>query len=100
MRLLLEVQEAFLIPSRGLLVAPDIPYPPPRGFSNFTESVTLVPPGGGQRDVQALFSLIHLNPGGFKLVLSFPNLDKALLPIGTAVMVSEAVHARLRGEEH
>ena len=99
MRLLLQVQDAFQIPSRGLLVAPDIPYLPPPRFANFIESATLLPPNGGPQEVQAQFSLIHLNPGGYKLVLSFPDLDQALLPVGTAVMVSEAVHARLRGAD-
>jgi hypothetical protein len=99
MRLLLQVQDAFQIPGRGLLVAPDIPYSPPRGFANFTESVTLVPPGGWPQEAQGHFSLIHLNPGGYKLVLSFQSLDQALLPVGTVVMVPEAVHARLRGAD-
>lgn len=99
MRLLLQVQDAFQIPGKGLLVAPCIPFPPPPRFAKFIESVTLLPPGGSLQEVPAQFSLIHLKPGGYKLMLSFSDLDRALLPVGTDVMVSEAVHARLRGAD-
>jgi hypothetical protein len=99
MRLLLEVKDVFEIAGLGLLISPDVPYPPPKGFSNFTGPVTLIPPSGGTHEVQAQFSLMHLNPGGYKLLMSFPNVDKALIPVGSSVLAPEAVHARLMGAD-
>jgi hypothetical protein len=93
MRHLLRVEDTFQVTGRGLVVVPDIPLP--NRFANFSDSVTVIPPDSEPFQAKADFFLTHFNPGGFKLLITFPALDKELLPVGSSILASESVHSRL-----
>lgn len=99
MTFLLNVQDTFLISGKGLVVAPDVPYAPPRKFANFSATVLLSLPSADPYEAQGEFSLVHFRPNGYKLILSFPNLTSDQVPVGTNIAAPEAVHAKLRGAD-
>ena len=93
MKHLLQVEDTFQVTGRGLIVAPDIPFS--SRFTNFTDTVTIVPPNSEPFEAEANFFLTHFNPGGFKLHITFPSVAKESLPIGSSILASEPTHDRL-----
>jgi hypothetical protein len=93
MKHLLQVEDTFEIKGRGLVVVPAIPLP--SHFSNFRDTVTIVPTDSEPFQVEADFFLSHFNPGNYKLLLTFPSLSKSLLPVGSHIHVSESAHSKL-----
>ena len=93
MKHLLQVQDTFQVTGRGLVVVPDIPIPPQ--FANFTDVVAVEPPNSEPFQATADFFLSHFSPGGFKLLITFRGLAKESLPIGSNILASDGVAARL-----
>ncbi|MET1079031.1 MAG: hypothetical protein ABWY06_13540 [Pseudomonas sp.] len=93
MKHFLQVQDAFQVTGQGLVVVPDIPIPP--RFANFTDMVTVEPPDSAPFQAQADFFLSHFSPGGFKLLITFRELPKESLPIGSNILASESVADRI-----
>lgn len=83
MKLLLTVEDTFLISGRGLVVVPDIE--PAAQATNFTGAVTIEPPAGVAFETNAEFSWTHFRPGGMKCLLTLPGVSKEAVPIGSRI---------------
>jgi hypothetical protein len=83
MELLLSVEDRFLLAGRGLVLAPDLPLP--YGKSNLVFTVIVERPDGTRLQAQAELRLDHFRPGGYKLIVHLPRLDKTDVPVGSKV---------------
>lgn len=83
MKLLLTVEDTFLISGRGLVVVPDIE--PAAHARNFAGAVTLEPPACVSFETHAEFSWTHFRPSGMKCLLTLPGLSKESVPIGSRI---------------
>lgn len=83
MELLLSVEDRFLLAGRGLILAPDLPLP--YGESKPVFTVIVERPGGTRLQAQAELRLDHFRPGGYKLIVHLPGLDKTDVPVGSKV---------------
>lgn len=98
---LLTVAERFQLNS-GLVVVPD--FSPPDGWKNRFETVTVALPDGKHRAVIASLAIAHFrisDPAApldrrWRLVVSFPELTKEDVPIGSKVMVPLCLWAAIR----
>ena len=93
MKLLLQVADAFEL-SLGLVLAPEISFPA-SDFRPFEGLVEIVAPDGARRMAEASFSLTHLKPGGFKLLVALPKERKESVRIGSRVYAGDEVHSRV-----
>ena len=93
MRHLLQVRDTFQVTGRGLVVVPAIPLPP--RFANFTDMVTIEPPGSEPFQASADFFLSHSTPGGYTLLIAFPGLSRESLAIGSNIFTSDTIADRL-----
>ncbi len=83
MELLLSVEDRFLLGGRGLVLAPDLPLQYSESSPVFTVIVEC--PSGTRLQAQAELRLDHFRPGGYKLIVHLPGLDKTDVPIGSKV---------------
>lgn len=83
MELLLSVEDRFLLAGRGLVLAPDLPLP--YGESNPVFTVIVECPGGTRLQAQAGLRLDHFRPGGDKLIVHLPGLDRTDVPVVSKV---------------
>lgn len=79
MKLLLTVEDTFLISGRGLVVVPDIESA--AHARNFAGAVTIEPPAGVAFETHAEFSWAHFRPS----LLTLPGLSKESVPIGSRI---------------
>ncbi len=89
--LLLSVEDSFMLSgSGGLTLAPDVPF----SHDNQIQacSVIVERPDGARLPAKAELRLHHFSPGGFKLLVYLPGLDKADVPIGSKVWRLPAEH--------
>ena len=94
---LLTVEDCFLIEGRGVIVIPD--FSVPKGWKNRTETVAVAMPNGQQYEAAAQFSMSHfklLDPTAptdkrWRVVVLLMNRNKEELPIGSKILVSQAV---------
>jgi hypothetical protein len=89
-RLLLTVEDCFLLSGRGLVLIPEVPAdalgPVPSGW---TAIIRLRQPGGAERSTEATFYLEHFRPGGYKW-MCYPNgAGKEDVPPGTEVWLPD-----------
>lgn len=92
MKHLLQVEDVFQVAGR-LVIAPGLLLP--ERFSDFTDTVTIAPPGLAAFSAQAHFEMAHFRPGGFRLLLVFPGMDAQALPVGSMISVSASTNRRL-----
>jgi hypothetical protein len=81
--LLLVVEASFVIETRGLVVLP--PIEPSFPVESSRELVVRVEHEETTRTLEAVLSLEHFRPQGFRLVLRFPTATKEDVPIGARV---------------
>lgn len=81
--LLLVVEAHFVIASRGLVVMP--PIEPSFPATTSRNLVVRVEHGETTRRLDAVLSLEHFRPQGYRLVLRFPTATKDDVPIGASV---------------
>lgn len=83
MELLLSVEDGFLLAGRGLVLPPNLPLPYVESNPVFT--VIVERPGGTRLQAQAELRLDRFRPGGYKLIVHLPGLDKTDVPVGSKV---------------
>jgi len=82
--LLLVVEASFVVTKRGLVVMP--PIETSRSPSTISRAIVArVEHEGTTRVIEAVISLEHFYPQGFRLVLRFPTATKDDVPIGARV---------------
>ena len=94
-KLLLIVEDTFLIEGRGLLLLPDFSVPE-GGLSDVEELVTLEPPDGVSFEMKAGFDTAHLNirdpnvpmDRWWRIVISLLECSKDRVPVGTRIFAS------------
>jgi hypothetical protein len=102
---LMEVKDIFNISSIGVLVAPLFDLPPHGKWKAFSEVVTIKPPEGDFFELTADFSAMHLNikdpsisvTKRWQIVVSFKNIEKFQIPLGSKVLVSAAAIEMVTG---
>lgn len=83
MELLPSVEDRFMLTGRGLVLAPDLPLP--HGKHNPAIAVIVERPDGTSLPTEAELRLDHFRPGGYKLIVYLPALEKADVPVGSKV---------------
>ncbi len=83
MELLLRVEDRFMLTNRGLVLAPDLPLP--HGKQSPVLAVIVERPDGTRLSTEAELRLDHFRPGGYKLIVYLPALEKADVPVGSRV---------------
>jgi len=83
MELLLSVEHCFMLTGRGLVVTPDLPLPHDKHTP--VCAVIVERPDGTRLPTDAHLRLEQFRPGGFKLMVYLPGLDKADVPAGSKV---------------
>jgi hypothetical protein len=82
--LLLVVEASFVVTKRGLVVMP--PIETNRSPSTISRAIVArVEHAGTTRTLEAVISLEHFYPPGFRLVVRFPTATKEDVPIGAKV---------------
>jgi hypothetical protein len=95
---LLTVTDRFELQGRGLVVTPHLD-PPVDGWKASTRPVVIVAPDGQSSTTEAQLELWHFNipdhelaaQSGFALVILFPTLIKADVPIGSRILVPRSL---------
>jgi hypothetical protein len=103
---LLEVTDTFNISSIGLLVVPSFDLPPNGKWESFSELVTVEHPDGSKFQLNANFSVIHLNIRDlsvgankrWQIVCSFKGIEKSAVPAGSKIYVSTHAMLMVKGE--
>ena len=91
-KLLLTVEDSFLLTRIGLIVLPDVPFEiigDKKIKSGQPISVRLVHKDGSEEETEAALFWAHFNPGGYRLNCVFPNATKEQVPIGTEIWLLE-----------
>lgn len=83
MELLLSVEHCFMITGRDLVVTPDLPLL--HGKHSPDCAVIIERPDGTRLPAKAELRYEHFRPGGFKLMVYLPGLDKSDVPEGSKV---------------
>lgn len=104
---LLTVAERFQLSGIGLTLVPD--FPVRAGWKNVAEQVVVVAPDGKEIMAQARLHMMHFNFGNaptdeqrtrtWRVVVSLLNVEKAVVPIGSRVLVSPATHRAVLGTD-
>ena len=104
---LLTVAERFQLSGSGLTLVPD--FPVRDGWRNVAEQVVVVAPDGKEITAQAQLHMMHFNFGNaptdeqrtrtWRVVVSLLNVEKAVVPIGSRVLVSPATHRAVLGTD-
>jgi hypothetical protein len=97
MKLLLIVEDTFQVTGRGLVVAPDVPDAIPR--ADFADIVMIAPKDAPAFNARAEFVWTHFRPGGMKLLLTFPELSKDAVPVGSRILLCDDIDDPLDGGE-
>lgn len=77
------LRDRFLLAGRGLVLVPDLPLP--YGKNNPVCTVILERPDGTRLQTEAELRLDHFRPGGYKMIVYLPRLDKADVPVGSKI---------------
>jgi hypothetical protein len=99
---LLTVSDHFQLQRIGLVVVPDFSAPP--GWKPRSETVMIVTPDGQSQEATARIEVWHAEirdpavPADrrWRLVVSFPEMTKERVPIGSRIMASQALRAAMR----
>lgn len=99
---LLVVAECFELEQHGVVVKPDFPCPEGNWEARVLD-VEIVRPNGGRHQMSARIAVWHFefsdptisSDRRWRLVVSFPDMMKSDLPIGTMVMVPPALKAAM-----
>jgi hypothetical protein len=98
---LLTVEDCFLIPGRGLLLAPDLPLPPEQRVTSFEDQVLVVRPDGSQGKYTARFELTHflmaIPPDKTTMLLNLFEASRDDAPPASQVFGTEWAGALLTG---
>jgi hypothetical protein len=103
---LLTVEDCFQIEGFGLVLRPDFSVPNGR-WAEVTEPVIVVRPDGEKFETAARFGLSHFRISDpavsidrrWRVVLSFPNAAKDLVPVGSKILVSHEMRDALLGTQ-
>jgi hypothetical protein len=97
---LLQIEAAFMIIGRGLVLIPNLHLPKESGFKQFLGEIEVSLPDGEKKKYSAQFILEHYNfndgIGHWKITILLPNKTKSDFPDGCEVYVSEDVISRLQ----
>ncbi len=105
MKLLLTVEDHFLLKNRGLVVVPHLDIPDGVPFKDlfFSDQVLVQSPDGTETQLSIAFGTEHFNRPNpdlpsFVLTVTLPEGTKETVPIGSKLFVSEEVFMKLAGE--
>jgi hypothetical protein len=99
---LLTVSDHFQLQGAGLVVLPDFSAPP--GWKPRSESLVIVTPGGESQEATARLEVWHAEirdpavPADrrWRLVVSFPELTKERIPVGSRIMGPQALRSAMQ----
>lgn len=104
---LLTVAERFQLSGIGLTLVPD--FPVRDGWKNVVEQVVVLAPDGKEITAQAQLHMMHFNFGNaptdeqrnrtWRVVVSLLDVEKAVVPIGSRVLVSPATQRAVLGAD-
>lgn len=101
---LLVVSDSFQISGQGLMVVPDFPSPA-SDWRGGSETATVVKPDGSHLTARLNLHIAHFNirdpnaplENRWRLVPTFPDLQKDDVPIGSRVLIPTTVVEAIRG---
>ncbi|WP_092021729.1 hypothetical protein [Marinobacter zhejiangensis] len=104
---LLNVEDHFQLGNIGLTVVPSLSVAGTGRWNDFHTTMKVIAPDGTESVHQAHVGTWHFNIRDVKagidcrwrIVISFPEADKAQIPVGSIVYVSEADGLRLQGQQ-
>ena len=99
---LLTVSDHFQLQRIGLVVAPDFSAPP--GWKPRSETVTVLTPDGQSQEAMVRIEVWHAEirdpsvPADrrWRLVVSFPEMTKERVPVGSRIMASQALRSAMQ----
>ena len=100
---LMSIQDTFYIKSIGLVLVPSFELPKNGNWVNIREEVTIKTPNGKEMNVEAQFSLSHLNikdpevnvSKRWPVILSLLGVEKQDIPLGSTVYVNTSTKSAL-----
>jgi hypothetical protein len=103
---LMKVEEAFMIESIGLVLAPSFTLPPEGKWKNIQERVTVETPDGNTIIADALFSIAHFNikdptvsaSKSWPILVSLTGVAKENVPVGSTLYVSHSTKIAVTGQ--
>lgn len=102
---LLEVQDHFQLTGIGLTVHPDFSVPQNGKWNDYQSKAKVITPEGKETVIKVHIGTWHFNirdhevdiDKRWRVILSFPDGNKDLIPIGSEVFVTEKDFKRIRG---
>jgi hypothetical protein len=102
---LMKIEDTFMIKSMGLVLVPSFELPLNGKWKNITEQVIIETPGGKTLNVEAFFSVAHLNikdptvsaSKRWPILVTLRGVEKESVPVGSKIFVSPDTKKSITG---